>query len=74
MATATERLQSIYNTTLTKLEEAMASAAPDISVGGVSVSRHAYIQQLLKTLEELEKKPGVVPAVKPVFTITSVAR
>ena len=67
MPTRTERLQALYDTTLTKLEEATAAVGPNITVGGVSVDRMGYIRQLNEQLKELEKKPGVVPEVNPTF-------
>jgi hypothetical protein len=67
VATITERLQALYAATLTKLETAMATVGPNITVDGVTIDRLGYIRELQDQLKELEKKPGVVPEVNPTF-------
>jgi hypothetical protein len=68
MATTTERLQALYNTTLTKLEEAMAAAGPKYTVpGGATLDRMEYIRELRAELVELAKIPGVAPEQNPTF-------
>lgn len=69
MATRIERLQALYDQTLTKLEEAQATDGINVTVGGLSVNRKEYIDGLLARLESYEKKPGVVPEVNPSFQI-----
>ncbi len=68
------RLQSLYDLTLTKLEEAMGQSAPNITVDGVSVDRMGYIRELQSQLKAYADMPGVVPEVKPIFTVIGVAR
>ena len=69
MATTTQRLQALYDTTLTKLETAMLTVGPNITVGGVSVDRMGYIRELQAQLKALAEMPGVVPEVKPTFEV-----
>lgn len=75
MATVTERLAAVYLVTLAKYEAAMAASGPTYTVpGGATLDRMKHIADLQSQLESLEKKPGVVPEVKPVFTVRSVVR
>lgn len=68
MATVTERYQALHSLALSKLEAAMAAAGPKYTVpGGATLDRMEYIKELRQELAELEKIPGVVPAVQPVF-------
>lgn len=69
MASIIERYQALHSQTLSKLEEALAAVGPNLSVGGVSVDRMAYIRELQSQLESLEKKPGVVPDLLPTFDV-----